>query len=214
MKYFRDMETTRIGIFDDHPLIGKGLADFILEAGSSMVVIFLSKTKEDLLKQVKLNEPDILILDIVAPDVTGLELFETISLHHPTIKLLAYSTLNSAILTENLLSIGVRGFVNKKQDPSEILKAIQLLSEDKMAIPEEYKFLTSKYRELNHAALSKREIEILKMIANELTSAEIADKLFLSLHTVENHRQNIFRKLDVKNLAGLIMTANKLGYIS
>ncbi len=208
------MQKTRIGIFDDHPLIGKGLADYILEADSSMEIIFLCKTKEDLLNQVKLDEPNILILDIVAPDVTGLELFETIASHHPSIKILAYSTLNSAILTENLLSIGVRGFVNKKQDPSEIIKAIHLLLEDKMAIPEEYKFLTSKYRELNHAVLSKREIEILQMIANELTSAEIAEKLFLSLHTVENHRQNIFRKLDVKNLAGLIMTANKLGYIS
>lgn len=208
------MGKIRIGIFDDHPLIGKGLADYIHEADSSMEVVFLSKTKEELLQQVKLNEPDLLILDIVAPDVTGLELFETISSHYPSVQLLAYSTLNSAILTENLLSIGVRGFVNKKQDPSEIIKAIHLLLDDKLAIPEEYKFLTSKYRELNHAVLSKREVEILKMIANELTSIEIAEKLFLSPHTVENHRQNIFRKLDVKNLAGLIMTANKLGYIS
>lgn len=208
------MGKTRIGIFDDHPLIGKGLADYISETDSAMEVVFLSKTKEDLLHQVKQTEPDILILDIVAPDVTGLELFESISSNHPAVKLLAYSTLNSAILTENLLSIGVRGFVNKKQDPSEIIRAIHLLLDDKLAIPEEYKFLTSKYRELNHAVLSKREVEILKMIANEFTSAEIAEKLFLSPHTVENHRQNIFRKLDVKNLAGLIMTANKLGYIS
>lgn len=203
-----------IGIFDDHPLTSKGLVDYIIERNDDYSILFSVQTKEDLFTQLKSDEVDVVILDIIAPDVAGLELFETIRKKFPSIGIIAYSSLNSAILIENLLSIGVGGFVNKKQNPDDLLHAIQMVYDKEIYVPEEYKFLTKKFRALHSTLLSKRELEILNLIAKQMTSLEIAETLFLSLNTVENHRQNIFRKLDVKNTAGLIMAATRLGYIS
>ncbi len=118
------------------------------------------------------------------------------------------------MLVENLLSIGVKGFVNKKQPIEEVIEAIRIIQHGDIYLPKEFYFLTSKYRVKHSSILSTREIEILQLIANENTSQNIAEKLSLSIHTIENHRKNIFKKLEVKNLAGMIMVASRLGYIS
>ncbi len=206
------MNTIRIGLFDDHTFIVKGLADFL--TSSEMEVVFCSVTKIDLLEQLVKNEIDILILDIVAPDVLSIELFEEIADNYPLIKIIAHTTLSSAMLVENLLSIGVKGFINKKQPEADMVKCIRNVYANEISIPEEYHFLTSKYRSLISNVLSPREIEIIQLIAAEHTSQEISDKLAISIFTVENHRKNIFRKLDVKNLAGMMLTASRMGYIS
>jgi DNA-binding NarL/FixJ family response regulator len=206
------MQKIKIGLFDDHTFIVKGLANFLI--ANQMEVVFCSSTKIDLLAELNKSEIDILILDIVAPDILGIELFEEIALNYPHINVIAHTTLSSAMLVENLLSIGVRGFINKKQAEADMIVCIENVHANEVSIPEEYHFLTSKYRTLNSNVLSPREIEILQLIAKELTSPEIAEKLALSLFTVENHRKNIFRKLEVKNLAGMIMTASRMGYIS
>lgn len=204
----------RFGIFDDHPMTSKGLANFIVESDAKLNMVFNAQTKNQLLAELKSNPVDILILDIIAPDVDGLELFENIHKKYPDIGLIAYSSLNSAILIENLLAIGVLGFVNKKQAPEQMLLAIQRVNNGEIYLPDEYKNLSKGIREFQNTRLSKRELEILKLIAKEMTSHEIAEMLFISLSTVENHRQNLFRKLEVKNIAGLIMMATRMGYIS
>jgi DNA-binding NarL/FixJ family response regulator len=208
------MNLIRIGFFDDHAMIGKGLSTLIGNFKSDFSSVFIANDKATLLKKLSTEEIDVLILDIVAPDVVGLELFEMVVSDFPEIKVLAYSSLNSPILIENLLSIGVMGFVNKKEEEHVILKAIISVYNDTIFVEDQYKYLTSKYRELVPTILSEREIEILKLISQELTSQEIAMRLNISMRTVENHRTNIFKKLDVKNTAGLIMAANRLGYLS
>jgi DNA-binding NarL/FixJ family response regulator len=208
------MNLIRIGFFDDHAMIGKGLNTLIGNFKSDFSSVFVANDKATLIKNLSTQEIDVLILDIVAPDVVGLELFEMVVSDFPEIKVLAYSSLNSPILIENLLSIGVMGFVNKKEEENVILSAIINVYNDTIFVEDQYKYLTSKYRELVPTILSEREIEILKLISQELTSQEIAGQLHISMRTVENHRTNIFKKLDVKNTAGLIMAANRLGYLS
>jgi DNA-binding NarL/FixJ family response regulator len=206
------MTRTRVGLFDDHPLASKGLSDFITDQGID--VVFKCTEKGELLEAIERERPELLILDVLAPGVSGLEIFEEISRTQPNIKLIAYTSLNSVILVENLLSLGVLGFLNKKQDPVDILECISAVRNNIVYVPKEYGFLTSRYRVRNNNLLSNREIEILKFIAKEYTSAEIAEKLAISVNTIENHRKNIFRKLEVKNLAGMIIAASRLGYIS
>jgi DNA-binding NarL/FixJ family response regulator len=206
------MAKIRVGLFDDHPLASKGLSDFISEQG--IEVIFNCTEKENLFREIESGKPEIVILDVLAPGVSGLEIFEEISRSQPHIKVIAYTSLNSIILVENLLSLGVLGFVNKKQEPVDIIECIQTVYNNNIYVPKEYSFLTSRYRVFNNNLLSNREIEILKFIAKEYTSSEIAEKLAISVNTVENHRKNIFRKLEVKNLAGMIVAASRLGYIS
>jgi DNA-binding NarL/FixJ family response regulator len=208
------MNIIRIGLFDDHHMISKGLSTLLSAYKADFNVAFVANDKEALIKNLSTKEIDVLILDIVAPDVVGLELFEMVVSDFPDIKVLAYSSLNSPILIENLLSIGVIGFVNKKEQENIVLSAIISVYNDSVFVEEQYKYLTSKYRELVPTILSEREIEILKLISQELISQEIATQLNISIRTVENHRTNIFKKLDVKNTAGLIMAANRLGYLS
>jgi len=206
------MNEIKVGLFDDHPAVAQGMKSFL--TSQKVDVVFCCDNKTTLFSLLTSVKIDILILDIIAPDVTGLELFETVSKNFPKIKLIAYTSLNSVMLVENLLSLGVKGFINKRQPAIDIFACVKSVYDNEVSIPKEYHFLTSKYRSFKSNILSSREIEIVELIAKELTSCEIAEKLFISPFTVENHRKTIFKKLEVKNLAGMIVAASSIGYIS
>ena len=207
------MEKIKIGIFDDHPIVIKALT-VLLASNKTLELVFTSECKSDFLNKILFLDVDVVIVDIVASDVLGIELFEETIKKRPNIKCIAHSSLTSAMLVENLLSIGVKGFVNKKQPEQDIITAIQTVYDNEISIPKEYHFLTSKYHASKHSNLTAREIEIIVLISQEFTSTEIAEKLSISPFTVENHRKTIFKKLEVKNLAGMILIASRLGYIS
>ncbi len=118
------------------------------------------------------------------------------------------------MLVENLLSIGIKGFVNKKQKEEDILECVRRVHNNEICLPKEYHFLISKYRVASPVNLSAREVEIIQLISQQFTSQEIAVKLSISFFTVENHRKNIFKKMGVKNIAGMIMAAKNMGHIS
>ena len=208
------MNTIQIGIFDDHPIVMDGIVGFLTRLPNQITIVFTTSTKEDLLENLSRQIPDVLILDVVAPDINGLDLFTTIISDFPSAKIIAYTSLKSTILVENLLSIGVKGFVNKTQPPQDLIEAIKDVNFDLISVPEKYKFLTSKYRQPANTNLTKREMEIIQLIAEEKTTQQIADYLTVSAKTIENHKINLFKKLEVKNSAGLILAATRLGYIS
>ncbi len=208
------MSQIQLGIFDDHPIIADGIAGYVSKFSKEMSIAFVAHTREDMLLAVTAKCPDVIVLDVVAPDVNGLDLFTDILKINPAAKLIAYTSLKSAVLVENLLSIGVKGYVSKTQLPEDLVAAIKDVYFGLTSVPAKYTFLTSKYREPQNSALTKREFEILHFIAKELTTQEIADKLSLSSKTIENHKINIFKKLEVKNSAGLILAATRLGSIS
>lgn len=208
------MNAIQIGIFDDHPIIMDGIVGFLTRLPNQINVVFTTSTKEDLLKNLSQQIPDVLILDVVAPDINGLDLFTTIISDFPSVKIIAYTSLKSTILVENLLGIGVKGFVNKTQSPQDLIEAIKDVNFDLISVPEKYKFLTSKFRQPANTNLTKREMEIIQLIAEEKTTQQIADYLTVSAKTIENHKINLFKKLEVKNSAGLILAATRLGYIS
>lgn len=208
------MNEIKIGIFDDHPVVSNGIKSYIEQTDLHIKVEFCVSNRADLLIHLENMKLDVIILDIVAPDIQGLDLFVELREKFKDLNLLAYSSLKSPILVENLLSIGVKGFVNKSQEITELIKGIHEVCDGSIHVPEKYRFLTSKYRSKHNTHLTSREIDILKLIAMEKTTIEIADNLLISSKTVENHKQNLFRKLDVKNAAGLVLTATRLGYIS
>jgi DNA-binding NarL/FixJ family response regulator len=204
----------KIGIFDDHTMMHHGLTDLIKKQMPSCQVMFNCNNQNALFENIKKHHPDILILDIVVPDVTGLELFEKISKDFPEIKMIAHTALTSPVLVDNLLSLKVRGYVNKRQPESEIVEAVKQVTEEKIYLPQDYKYLMKKSGVKENTFLSEREKEIIGLIAKERTSSEIAEQLSISENTVENHRKNIFQKLKVKNSAGMVMEATRLGYLS
>ena len=208
------MSVIRIGILDDHPIISMGLADFFNDKKNEFVVEFTANNRLNLLAKLEKGVPDVLIVDIVLPDINGLDLFSELIKTYKGVKVIAYSTLRSPVLVENLLTMGVRGYVNKTQEPQELALAVKDVFYDLISVPQKYKFLTSRFREPENSLLTKRETEILQLIAAEETTQQIATKLGVSPKTVENQKIVLFKKLDVKNAAGLVLAATRLGYIS
>ncbi len=208
------MSKIKIGVFDDHPVISTGISSFLANQSDEIEISLIANTRDELMLRLETIVLDVLVMDIVAPDVNGLELFVDVIKKYNSIKIIGYSTLRSPVLVENLLSIGVKGFVNKAQPIDDLMKAIKDVNYDLVYVPEKYKFLTSRYRESGSSSLTEREMDILKLIAREDTTQQIADALGLSPKTIENHKINLFKKMNVKNAAGLILAATRLGYIS
>lgn len=208
------METQlyNIGLFDDHPLMTDGLKT-LLQTNEQFCIKLTNNSKETLLESLKNTPLDVLVLDVVAPDVNGLELFKIVANDYPNIKVIAYTTLTSVVLIENLLINGVKAYINKRQNSSEILAAILDVCHNKMYVPEQYQFLLKKERKItNPISLSTREQEVLDLILDGKLSKEIAELLSISKNTVENHRTNLFKKFQVSNLAELFKQAIRLGY--
>jgi two-component system invasion response regulator UvrY len=202
-----------LGVFDSHPLV---LHAILRECGNypdSLEVLFAAQTIADLQAAMKQEVPQLLILDIASPELTGPEFLGHFRQEHPELPVITYAGTSSPGLVESLLFLGTRGFVHKRQPMIDLITTILEVADGQLVVPEEYKYLTTRFRKPHAAMLSEREIEIIQWISRELTSDEIAEKLQLSVNTVESHRKKIFLKLQVKNVAGLILEAIRLGYI-
>lgn len=206
------MSRIRTGIIDDHQAIASGLHTGLSEAGHD--VLFTVSKKEELMQALAAQLPDVLLMDVVMPGSMGIELFKEVLHSYPSLKLIAYTALNSPMMVEQLLRAGVKGYVGKSQPLEELIDAIARVYYERIYVPEDYQFILKKMKSGEAPeTLSKREIEILSLIASEKKTAEIAKALGISVNTVETHRKHLFDKLDVSNLAGLIKAGFDLGYI-
>ncbi len=203
----------RIALFEDHPVVLRSLISF-LEDQEDIVVVFSAKTKPELLEKLSITQDvDVFIVDLLGVDIRGLEIYEHLCKHYPDSKVISFTSLASAVLVDNLLSIGVKGYVNKNQDLEDLYAAVIKVYNGGIALPEDYDFMIKKIPVQKANTLSEREIEIIQLIAQEFTTSDIAEQLLISVNTVENHRKSIFAKLDVKNVAGMIREVAKLGYL-
>ena len=141
-------------------------------------------------------------------------MYEYVCKNYPGLKVLAFTTLSSPVLVENLISMGVKGYVNKSQPESDLIAAIKTVAAGHFYLPPDYDFLLKNPGALDSITLSEREIQILQLVAREFTTNDVAQQLGISVNTVENHRKRIFTKLQVKNVAGMVREAVKLGYIN
>lgn len=167
---------------------------------------------EELLKGLKNQLPDVLLLDIQMPGLSGDALSRLIVSEYPNVKIIALTNLDTVFFIKTMFKAGALGYVLKTASEETILEAIRTVNDNKQ-------FLERKLQEsvlqssltTNHPAknpvLTQREQEILQMIAEDLTSKEIAERLFLSKRTIDHHRNNLLLKLDVKNTAALIKKA-------
>jgi DNA-binding NarL/FixJ family response regulator len=204
----------KIAIFDDHPIVLNSLQQVIANE-KNMDLLFTSIDKKDFIEFINLNSfLDVVIIDYLADQVVGTEVFDFVLKHHPTIKVIAFTSLSSSILIDNLFSIGVSAYVNKNQEIDDLIHAINLVYNNKKCIPEKYAFILSRYELVQNKQLTPREIEIINLITREFNSNDIADFLGISVNTVETHRKQIFQKLNVKNVAGMVREAITLGYIN
>lgn len=208
----------KIAIADDHPLVINGL-HHILGNCTDMEIIGSYPGGKELLADLQIQQPDVLLLDIHMPGQTGDELAEIISEKYPQVKMLALTNLDNVYYIKNMLRKGVHGYVLKTTREEILLNAIRAVQRGEQFLEPVLKekvvhdALQAKRQTSANPILSRREKEVLQYIASNLTSQQIADKLFVSKRTIDNHRLSLLMKLDAKNVAALVKKGIQLGLI-
>jgi DNA-binding NarL/FixJ family response regulator len=209
----------RIAITDDHPTVRNGLKA-MLQSQPGMEVTAMYANGNTLLAGLQRELPDVLLLDIHLPDIPGNELVSKISAAYPTVAILILTSIDSAFLIKSLVHAGVKGYLLKTSDQDLLIQAIQAACQGTVFLPPDVQsILAGSALNLKSGAtrmsmeLTEKEREILCLISEEFTSQEIADKMHLSVRTIDNYRLGLMQKLDVKNLAGLVKKGMLLGII-
>ena len=215
------MKPIKIAIADDHQLFREGLR-FILETNSSFRVIIDASNGLELINALESQTPDAILMDLKMPVLDGVETIKEIKLRYPAIKIIVLTMHHEEEYILQLLDLGANGYLLKNTSSQEVFTAI------KNVITKDYYFtdyvttvmlrrIKNQVKPTNlengHPALTKREQEILKLICQEFTTSEIAEKLFISDRTVESHRKSLLEKLNSKNTAGLVFRALKFQII-
>ena len=212
------MSKIRLAIIDDHAVVIDGLHT-MLAAFPKLEVVYTTQSGAALLEHFQTNVPDVLLMDIQMPEINGIDLCKQVLRQHPGVKIIAFSSFDDSNYVKQIFRSGAKGYLLKNSDKHTIVKAIEMVMDGEEYMDEMIKkvllqeSLTGRRRSIFEVPLTKREKEILKHIAEGSSNQEIADKLFISLRTVETHRLNINQKLDVKNTAGLVKEAIKRGLI-
>ncbi|MCF6130831.1 response regulator transcription factor [Flavobacterium wongokense] len=196
----------KIVIVDDHQMFLDGMIS-VLSADEGFEIVFVESSAKKALKKIKEDIPDIVITDISMPEMNGVEFVKILKKEFPEIKILVVS------MFENILPFkNIDGFLLKETGKEKLIKVIkEIVLNDKKHFVGELNNENS--IDFKKSILSEREKEIIRLIAKEYTTEEMAEKLIISKHTVEAHRKNIFFKLQVKNIAGLIKIAIHLGVV-
>ncbi len=201
-------------IADDHKLFRQGMVAMLSEAKNIKVIGEAADGYEALELLAEL-EPNVLLLDIEMPKIDGFEVLKKLKRTKLETRVLALTMHNSAEFIKNIVKAGAAGYLKKDSDKELLLNAIQEVHNKGSYYPPETAHLVlQSLQERNKGELiSPREKEVVTLIAEGMTTKEIAEKLFLSKHTIESHRQNILLKLDIKNSAELVKYAIKRGWV-
>jgi len=203
-----------VAITDDQLIIINGLQKILADA-PEIKIIGIFSNGDELLSGLETTQPDILLLDIQMPGKTGIELAGIITKKYPGIKIIALTNFDIPAQIKKMLQQGCMGYLLKDAKPEVIIEAIQTVYNGEQFLQDEVqRKLLKSITELSPATIiTRREKEILQLIVAEFTNKEIADKLFLSLRTIENHRNHLLQKFKVKNTAGLVKIAIQEGLI-
>jgi len=204
----------KIAIAEDHKLVINGLQKFF-ESSHEIEIIGTYLNGEQLLEGLKQQQPDILLLDIQMPGKSGIELAGIVHKKYPAVKMIALTNIEILYQVKKMMRQGCMGYMLKDVDADTLFSTIHKVYNGELVIHDKIKsqINSSFFSNKNNQLITQREMEIIKLIAEELTTNEIADKLFLSHHTIENHRNRILLKLDVKNTAGMVKKAMENGWI-
>jgi DNA-binding NarL/FixJ family response regulator len=208
----------RILLVDDHKMIRDGIRA-LLDDVADIEVIEEADNGRECLELIRSGEvkPDVVVMDVRMPEMTGIEATKIMSEEFPGIPVLSLSMHDEVEYISKMLQAGASGYMLKNAGKAELVSAIQ-----KIAAGEKYFSSEVSYAMMmnyisgegkkdrsprENVVLTKREEEIIKLITSEMTNQEIADRLSISLRTVDTHRRNLLQKLGVKNTAGLVRFA-------
>jgi len=195
----------RILIVDDHPMVIEGIRMMLTQLEDVEVCGHAMNAASCLGYFIK-NTADIVLLDINLPDQSGIDVCKTLAKKFPDLKIIALTNFDQISYVQSMKDAGAHGYLLKNASLEEIRTAI-----DRVTSGKEYWLGRENVRESilehNQPMITRREVEVLKLIAEGLTNQEIADSLFVSVSTVDSHRKNLLSKLQVKNTAALVRAA-------
>jgi len=215
------MKPIKIAIADDFKIFRDGLKVSLAD-DDNFKVVFEADNGADLLEGCKKILPDMIIMDLKMPIMDGMEATKQVKKLYPQVKVLVVSMYDDDKFIIHLMEIGANGYLLKNTEPDEIRRAIHSVCENgyyfndvvnkallkKLVIKNQLKPTFNQNVELN-----ERELEVLKLICEEKTAAEIGKEIFLSPRSVEGIRQRLIEKVGVRNMAGLVMYAVKSGMV-
>lgn len=198
-------------IVDDHYMVIEGIRS-LLQNEKDIEWLGHATNAASCLGFLKKQQPDIILMDINLPDMNGIDLCKEVREKYPSILILGLSTFNQQAIIRNMMDNGASGYVLKNADKEELLEAINTVASGKVYLSME---AASSLKESGNEVpvITRREKEVLLLIAEGLTNTEIAEKLFISIPTVNTHRKSLLEKFDAKNTAILISRAIRQGMV-
>jgi DNA-binding NarL/FixJ family response regulator len=202
-------------IVEDHPIVSESLTNLIHESVPGLECYPVTSARDGL-AWLNGNKAAIILLDINLPDMSGIEFCTIAKSRFGDLKILVITSIEQRHVVDQALAAGVNGYILKSSDTDEILEALtQVMNGNKFIGTSVAELLKGKTAtNSNLPVLTRREVEVLKLIADGLTNQEIGDKLFISAWTVDSHRKNLLLKFNAKNTAILVKTAVTHGIIS
>jgi DNA-binding NarL/FixJ family response regulator len=215
------MNSIKIVIVDDHQIVRDGIRAMLLP-NKNIKIVGEAADYDGLMRILKVETPDVIILDISLPGKSGIEITRELIEGNNETKILILSANTDEESIIEVIKAGAKGFLPKDTSKDEFLVALNLVYNEEGYFGEKlskiiYKSYIQHVKSIKspeqEICLSEREIEIIKLLAEGITSKEIADRLFISSRTVETHKNNIIKKLNLKNLVELLKYAIKHGIV-
>lgn len=202
----------KVFIVDDHYMVIEGIRS-LLQNEASISWAGHASNAASCLGFLQQQLPDVILMDINLPDKSGIDLCKEVREKYPSVYVIGLSTFNQQSFIQKMLNNGASGYVLKNATQEELLEAIETVAAGKTYLSDEAASSLRKPSSGDAPVLTRREKEVLELIAEGLTNSEIATRLFISVTTVDTHRKNLLAKFDARNIAALIKTAVHLQLI-
>ena len=213
------MEQINIIIADDHKMFREGLAE-LLSKSKDLKIVGGAGNRDEILALLSGQNIHVVIMDIDMGEISGISLTAEIRISNPQIRILALSMHGEKNYIVKMLEAGASGYILKNAGKEEMMNAIRTVANGDTYLSSQVSarlidHITNpdKKQKQEGIPLTDREIEVLRLIADEYSNSEIAEKLFISIRTVDTHRRNLLEKLQVKNTAGLVKYAINKGLL-
>lgn len=202
---------TKVFIVDDHYMVVEGIRS-LLQNEKGIEWTGHAMNAASCLAFLQRQQPDIILMDINLPDKNGIDLCKEVKEKYPSVFIIGLSTFNQQSFIQKMMDSGASGYVLKNATQEELMEAIGVVIKGRVYFSDEASQVLTK-TDANPILLTRREKEVLELIAEGLTNNEIAQKLFVSPTTIDTHRKNLLAKFGVRNTASLIRDATKLQFI-
>jgi DNA-binding NarL/FixJ family response regulator len=196
----------KVFITDDHYMVVEGIRS-LLQNEKDIEWMGHASNAASCLAFLQQQLPDIILMDINLPDISGIDLCKEVRLKYPSAFIIGLSTFNQQSFIQKMMDNGASGYVLKNATQEELMEAIATVASGKIFLSDEAALSLRKTNDTEAPVLTRREKEVIELIAEGMTNNEIAQKLFISVSTVDTHRKNILSKLNAKNTAELVKLA-------